>query len=79
MASATPQLPLACATALQPYRQNGCEDADVRLRGHKMSEAIRSAAILHGPGRLHIGGAAHFVWASPPNYECTARRHVHVY
>jgi hypothetical protein len=41
MASATPQLPLARATALQHCRQNGCEDADVRLRGHEMSETIR--------------------------------------
>jgi hypothetical protein len=23
--------------------------------------------IMHAPGLLHIGGAAYFVWASPPN------------
>jgi hypothetical protein len=28
--------------------------------------------IMHAPGLLHIGGAAYFVWASPPNGGCTA-------
>jgi hypothetical protein len=31
-----------------------------------------SEYIMHAPGLLHIGVAAYFVWASPPNGGCTA-------
>ena len=27
----------------------------------------RSAAMVHAPGLLHIGGSAYFVWADPLN------------
>jgi len=27
----------------------------------------KSAAMVHAPGLLHIGGSAYFVWADPPN------------
>ena len=32
-------------------------------------------ASVHDPSLFHIGGAAYFVWASPPNRGCTAHRH----
>jgi hypothetical protein len=31
--------------------------------------------MVHAPGLLHIGEAAYFVWAYPPNFGCTAQRH----
>ena len=34
-----------------------------------------SAAIVHTPGLFHIGRAAYFVWAYPPNRGCTAHKH----
>jgi hypothetical protein len=27
----------------------------------------RSAVMVHAPGLLHMGGAAYFVWAYPPD------------
>ena len=30
----------------------------------------RSAAMVHAPGLLHIGGSAYFVWADPPGGAC---------
>jgi hypothetical protein len=39
----------------------------------------RSAAMVHAPGLLHIGGSAYFVWADPPTFGCTAQRHIQVY
>ena len=81
IASATPRLPPDHATALQHWRQGACEDSDVLLRGHEMAETVseahdffprfsqeKCAAMVHAPGLLHIGGAAYFVWAYPPNF-----------
>src|SRR5262249_12500014 len=73
------QPPPNCATARQHWGQSACEDTDVRLRAHEMAETVRNTAILHAPGHLHIGVAAYFVWASPPNNGGTACRHVHVH
>jgi hypothetical protein len=67
---------------LLPVRmQAEAEDSDVILRGHEMAETVseaqdlfprfsqeRSATIVQAPGLLHIGGAACFVWAYPPNF-----------
>jgi len=36
-------------------------------------------AMVHPLGLLYIGGAAHFVWAYPPNFGRTAYRHVQVH
>src|SRR5262249_11902371 len=81
MAAATPQLPPDHATALQHRRQSACKDADVILRGHSMAETVNEAhnlfpwfsqemsiAMVHAPGLLHIGGAAHFLWGYPPHF-----------
>jgi hypothetical protein len=35
--------------------------------------------MVHAPGLLHIGGAAYVVWAYPPNFGCTAQRHIPVH
>jgi hypothetical protein len=35
----------------------------------------RCAGMVHAPGLLHIGEAAYFGWADPPNFGCTAQRH----
>ena len=55
------------------------QDTDVRLRDHELAETVRSAVILHDPDCLHNGVADYFVWASPPHYGYTARRHVPVH
>ena len=81
MAAATPPLPPDHATTLQHRRQSACKDADVILRGHSTAETVNkvhnlfpwfsqemSIAMVHAPGLLHIGGAAYFVWAYPPNF-----------
>src|SRR5262249_13636082 len=39
----------------------------------------RSAVMVPAPGRLHIGGAAYFVWAYPSNCGRTAYRPGQVY
>src|SRR4029434_773279 len=44
------------------------------LRSHK-----RGAAMVPPLGLLHIGRAAHCLWAYPPNVGRTAHRHVHVH
>ena len=81
MALAIPQLPPDHTTALQHWRQGACEDSNVRLRGHSMAETASEAHDLfpqfaqerctvrvQALGLLHIGGAAYFVWAYPPNF-----------
>jgi len=35
----------------------------------------RCTGIVHAPGLRHIGEAAYFRWAAPPNLGCTAQRH----
>jgi hypothetical protein len=35
--------------------------------------------MVHPLGLLHIGGAAHCIWAYPPNFGRTAHRHVQVH
>ena len=86
LASATPpRLPLDHTTTLQHRRQGTDEDADVLLSGPKMAETVSKAHALSFhllPGRrdgripvlnrLHIGGAAYFVWAYlPTGGSCT--------
>src|SRR5262249_50403139 len=75
-----PRLSLGHAAALQQRRQGACEDSDVsrRARTWRRQEArpmICSLTFSHesadtrvySPGQLHIGEAAYFVWAYPPN------------
>ena len=48
------------------------------VSGHDLSTVLaysEERASIRSPGRLHIGGAAYFVWALPPNVGAIAQRH----
>src|SRR2546425_177004 len=60
----------------------GSQVAETGSETHDLSPRFshgRSDVRIHFLSRLHIGGAAYFVWALPPNVGGTAQRHIQVH
>jgi hypothetical protein len=65
-----------CLTGTPPLTENPFIDAERSHMAETDSEAHdlfprfsqeKSAAMVHAPGLLHIGGSAYFVWADTTN------------